>query len=129
VSAVGIAFPLHCTANGKALLALLPKAQRERELANRLKRYTNATIVERSVLEAELHDVERSDLAFDIEEHSEGICAVGTAFRDSLGRPYSLSIPLPAARFNGKRQLLSKMLKKTRRVISASGKRNNENSF
>lgn len=43
VSAVGTAFPLHCTANGKALLALMPRERRERLLVARLKRYTDAT--------------------------------------------------------------------------------------
>ena len=47
VSAVGKAFPLHCTANGKSLLALLPRERRERLLAGRLKRYTDATVTER----------------------------------------------------------------------------------
>jgi hypothetical protein len=39
---------------------------------------------------------------------------VGTAFRDALGREYSLSIPVPAARFEGRRPLLSKLLKKAK---------------
>ncbi|MEP6883228.1 MAG: IclR family transcriptional regulator [Gammaproteobacteria bacterium] len=114
VSGVGKAFPLHCTANGKALLALLPRERRERLLAGRLKRYTEATVTERSTLEAMIQDVEKSELAYDREEHSDGICAVGTAFRDALGREYSLSIPVPAARFEGRRQQLSKLLKKAK---------------
>jgi DNA-binding IclR family transcriptional regulator len=114
VSAVGKAFPLHCTANGKALLGLLAPERRASLLAGRLKRYTEATHTERSALVAELLEVETTDLAYDLEEHSVGICAIGTAFRDSLGREFSLSIPVPAARFAGKRQQLSKLLKKTR---------------
>jgi DNA-binding IclR family transcriptional regulator len=114
VSAVGKRFPLHCTANGKALLALLEPERRERLLAGRLKRYTGATLTDREMLNKALRDAETSDLAYDLEEHSVGICAVGTAFRDPLGREYSLSIPVPAARFAGKRQQLSKLLKKTR---------------
>jgi IclR family acetate operon transcriptional repressor len=114
VSAVGKAFPLHCTANGKALLALLPPGRRAGLLAGRLKRYTEATKTERAALIAELKEVETTGLAYDLEEHSLGICAVGTAFRDSLGREFSLSIPVPAARFAGKRQQLSKLIKKAR---------------
>jgi DNA-binding IclR family transcriptional regulator len=114
VSAVGKAFPLHCTANGKALLALLPPGRRAGLLAGRLKRHTRATKTERAALIAELKEVETTGLAYDLEEHSAGICAVGTAFRDSLGREFSLSIPVPAARFAGKRQQLSKLIKKAR---------------
>jgi DNA-binding IclR family transcriptional regulator len=114
VSAVGGEFPLHCTANGKALLALLPAARRERLLPPRLKRYTEATITDRSKLEEQLREVQHTDLAYDLEEHSLGICAVGTAFFDALGREYSLSIPVPAARFAGKQAMLAKLLKKTK---------------
>jgi DNA-binding IclR family transcriptional regulator len=114
VSAIGKEFPLHCTANGNALMALLPDDRRERLLAIRLKRYTDATIVDRRVLESNLREVEKSDLAYDLEEHSASIWAVGTAFLDSLGREYSLSIPVPAGRFGGKRQLLAKLLKRTK---------------
>jgi hypothetical protein len=78
-------------------------------------KYTEeATKTERAALVAELQEVETTDIAYDIEEHSVGICAIGTAFRDSLGREFSLSIPVPAARFAGKRLQLSKMLKEAR---------------
>jgi DNA-binding IclR family transcriptional regulator len=114
VSAVGKAFPLHCTANGKALLALLAPERRASLLMGRLKRYTKATNTDRSALEAEIEDVAKTGLAYDMEEHSIGICAIGAAFRDSLGREFSLSIPVPAARFADKRQQLSKALLRSR---------------
>ena len=114
VSAVGREFPLHCTANGKALLALLPPARRDQLLSARLKRHTRATITDRLVLEEQLQATLQTNLAFDLEEHSAGICAVGTAFFDALGREYSVSIPVPAARYSGKQALLVRLLKKTR---------------
>jgi DNA-binding IclR family transcriptional regulator len=119
VSAVGKAFPLHCTANGKALLSLLEPERRAGLLKGRLKRYTQATKTERSAVEADLRGAEATGLAFDLQEHSRGICAIGTAFRDPLGREFSLSIPVPAARFAGKRQQLSKLLKKARTDLVA----------
>jgi DNA-binding IclR family transcriptional regulator len=117
VSAIGKAFPLHCTANGKALLALMPLPVRTRLLVGRLKRYTERTNTDRMSLESELREVATNNLAADIEEHSVGICAVGTAFRDALGREYSLSIPVPTARFESKRQPLSNLLTKARDSI------------
>lgn len=120
VSAVGREFPLHCTANGKAFLALLPAQRRDELLAGRLRRYTNSTVTDRRELETALADVERTGLAYDLEEHSVGICAVGTAFLDPLGREYSLSIPVPAARFDAKRrQLLAKLLMKAKSDVLA----------
>jgi DNA-binding IclR family transcriptional regulator len=112
LSGIGKEFPLHCTANGKALLALLGPERRASLLGGRLKRYTAATKTDRATLEADLREVERTGLAYDIEEHSDGICAVGAAFRDPLGREFSLSIPVPTARFASKRQQLSKLLTK-----------------
>jgi DNA-binding IclR family transcriptional regulator len=114
VSAVGKAFPLHCTANGKALLALLEPGRRASLLTGRLKRYTKDTNTDRSALEAEIQDIAKTGLAYDMEEHSVGICAIGAAFRDSLGREFSLSIPVPASRFADKRQQLSKVLLRAR---------------
>lgn len=113
VSAVGKEFPLHCTANGKALLSILAAGQRAALLPTRLPKFTPNTISDRATLDAQLRDIERRGLAYDLEEHSEGICAVGAAFRDPSGREYSLSIPVPSARFDAKKAHLSKLLKKT----------------
>jgi IclR family acetate operon transcriptional repressor len=122
VSAVGKRFPLHCTANGKALLALLGPERREALLSGRLKRFTAATLTDKAALHRELRDVEESGLAFDMEEHSVGICAVGAAFLDPAGRAYSLSIPVPTSRFADRRQQLCKLLKKTTAdLLSALG--------
>lgn len=99
VSAVGEDFPLHCTANGKALLAAL---ERERALAllpSRLSRRTAATITSRARLARELDAVRLAGVAFDREEHSEGICAVGAAILAPGGPVGALSVPVPAARF------------------------------
>jgi len=110
ISAVGEAFPLHCTANGKALLSRLSVSQRDRVLDTRLRRYTANSIVDRDALEDQLSEVAKTGLAWDIEEHSEGICAVGTAFIDPLGRDFALSVPVPASRFDGKRDKLGQAL-------------------
>ena len=113
ISAIGGEFPLHCTANGKALLALLTTAERSRQLSGRLRRFTDATITDHKQLESGLEEIRLTGLAFDLEEHSVGICAIGAAFRDSGGSAYSLSIPVPTARFAGKRRELARLLKKT----------------
>lgn len=103
VSAVGEAFPLHCSANGKALLSRLPRERRDRLLGQPLKRYTARTIIDRDVLDTELAEIEATGIAWDFEEHAEGICAAGVAFVDPLGRDFALSVPVPASRFAEKR--------------------------
>ncbi len=68
-------------------------------LPARLPRLTPATITSRSALLQELEAVAREGIAFDREEHSEGICAVGAAVLGPGGPVAALSVPVPAARF------------------------------
>lgn len=100
VSAVGESFPLHCSANGKALLAALPRERALALLPARLPRLTPATLVSRAALEAELDAIRAGGgVAFDREEHTEGICAVGAAVRDASGAPVAaVSVPVPTPR-------------------------------
>ena len=119
ISAIGGEFPLHCTANGKALLMLLTPPERDCLLNGRLRRFTDATMTDRAQLDIALKEIKTAGLAFDIEEHSVGICAVGAAFRDPAGSAYSLSVPVPTARFAAKRRELARLLEKTVGELSA----------
>jgi DNA-binding IclR family transcriptional regulator len=111
VSAVGQTFPLYCTANGKALLSLLDAARVERILRSPMSRLTANTITKPGVLLEQLDEIRHTGVAFDFEEHTEGISAVGTAFVDPLGRAVALSIPVPTSRFGRhKAQLAKKIL-------------------
>jgi DNA-binding IclR family transcriptional regulator len=110
LSAVGERFPLHSTANGKALLACLPVAEASRLL--------QPQAGDRARLLKELEQVRATGLAFDIDEHTPGVSAIGTAFLDSHGRPYAISIPIPSARFAEKRQVLEARLLESRGVAA-----------
>jgi len=112
VSAVGLSFPLHCTANGKAILAQLPLEEVERLVPARLQPLTRNTITHRSRLLKELDLIRSERVAFDREEHMLGICSVGAAFRDPMGRHAAISIPVPSVRFYGNEQKLSSALLK-----------------
>ena len=101
VSGVGIEFPLHCTANGKALLAALPTSEVNRLLPERLPLFTPHTITTRALLLDELARVRVEGCAFDREEHTLGICAVGALIHGPLGMQASISIPVPSVRFYG----------------------------
>jgi DNA-binding IclR family transcriptional regulator len=122
VSAVGEVFPLHCTANGKALLALLPPDKRERLLRAPLPRLTPNTLVRTSAVLAEVASCHARGYALDEEEHTEGICAVGVAFLDLLARPVALSIPVPTARFKRRRhELLEHLLAAREEIVDDLG--------
>ncbi len=99
VSAVGDTFPLHCTANGKAALALLDDEHLDKVLNGKLAAFTPNTNTDRVALLNEIHDVKFGSVAVDNEEHSLGICALGAGFKDKARQIYAVSIPIPAVRF------------------------------
>jgi DNA-binding IclR family transcriptional regulator len=99
VSAVGATFPLHCTANGKAVLALMPDETVNALVPARPARHTETTLVTRKALLADLAEIRRTHVAFDREEHTDGISAAGFAVRDQLGGYAAISVPMPTARF------------------------------
>jgi DNA-binding IclR family transcriptional regulator len=99
VSAIGESFPLHCTANGKALLSVLSSDKLERVLKSPLPKMTANTITKPAELLKQIEICRRTGIAVDDEEHTEGISALGTGFVDPLGRAIALSIPVPTTRF------------------------------
>jgi DNA-binding IclR family transcriptional regulator len=114
VSAVGAVFPAHCTANGKALLARLSNEELERLLPPRLDRLAPKTITSRAKLFEELDAVRRDGVAYDREEHTEGICAVGVAIAPHDAPVAAISVPLPSQRFYGNEKTLAETLLRTR---------------
>ncbi len=113
VSAVGVSFPLHCSANGKVLLAALPEPTLEK-MRRRLKltRFTKNTIVSWSELDRELNSIRKSGIAIDREEHTIGISAVASAVRGPGGELAAVSIPVPTQRFLlSEKELTQKLIK------------------
>jgi DNA-binding IclR family transcriptional regulator len=99
VSTVGSAFPLHCSANGKAMLAALPLTVADELVPTRLEAFTPHTIVDRGALFEELDAIRVAGVAFDREEHTVGIAAVGVAVRAGDTVLGAISVPAPADRF------------------------------
>lgn len=100
-SEIGARFPIHCTANGKALLALLPDDEVARRLPEHLPALTEHTNTERCGLLAELEQIRASGVAYDREEHAVGVSAVAVAVRDAVGASAAITVVMPAARFAG----------------------------
>lgn len=109
VSAVGEEFPLTCTANGKASLALLDD-ESVIEILEQLRGKPNESTKSLDVILKELKTVRVEGVAFDIDEHADGISAVGAAFRTSSNQLFSISIPVPSPRFASKREKLVSLL-------------------
>jgi len=103
VSAVGTSFPLHVCANGKAILAALPEPDVRRILARRLDALTSHTLTTPTAVAAELERIRSGHgVAFDREEQSLGVCAVGVVIGVIDHDFIALSIPVPAQRFYGR---------------------------
>src|SRR6476469_903727 len=117
VSAVGDAFPLYCTANGKAYLAQLDEVAVARLIGTSFERRTANTITRLNDLFKELKSARKSGVAFDREEHTLGICAAGVVMRDLLGNDLAISVPVPAQRFHAREKLIAERLLATRRSL------------
>ena len=110
VSAVGVRFPLHCTANGKAVLACFSPEDAEDLIGKSVAEHPDHPLTDCPRLLAELDQIRRSHLAYDVEEHGRGISAIGTALLDMFASPVAISIPVPSQRFHEQRQVLAEKL-------------------
>jgi DNA-binding IclR family transcriptional regulator len=99
VSAIGEAFPLYCTANGKATLAEMDDAAIERLIGRRFAARTPHTLTTFAALLRDLREVRRTGIAVDRQEHTLGICAAGIAMLDDMGNTLAISVPVPVHRF------------------------------
>ncbi len=112
-SAVGVSFPLHSSANGKAVLAAMDDADIAR-LRKRLRlvAMTPNTITTWERLDREITTIRATGLAFDREENSLGICAAAMALRSPSGEIAAISLPVPTQRFTDNEAALSAALLK-----------------
>lgn len=99
VSWVGQRTPLHCTSNGKVLLAFSSDAERDRLLRAPLTRLTPRTVTDVRKLRAQLSEIRARGYAQTLEELEEGLNAVAAPVRgmggDLVG---ALSVSGPAFR-------------------------------
>jgi DNA-binding IclR family transcriptional regulator len=83
---IGRHFDLHCTAQGKALIAWLPKTELESLFANRgLARFTRHTICSLDDLEAHLAETRQKGFGVNDEEHILGVRGVAGPVFNHIG--------------------------------------------
>lgn len=101
---VGRRTPLHCVANGKALLAFRSSREINRLLSGKLTRLTNRTIRTKSSLRRELARVKRLGYATACGEIEVGLNAVAAPVRDHAGHVIAaVSVSGPAYRMARRR--------------------------
>ena len=101
---IGEPLPLHCTAVGKTHLAFETDEQLKSALPEQLLRYTDRTIVERSVLLEQLNTVASAGYSVDSGEFFEDVSSVAVPIRDYTRLVVgSLAVAGPAYRLSSER--------------------------
>jgi DNA-binding IclR family transcriptional regulator len=120
VNWVGKQTPLHCTSNGKVLLAYLPEDERGTLLGRPLHRFTPRTITDPRTLEKQLRRVVDDGYAFTLEELELGLNAVAAPVRGSDGAVRAaVSVAGPSYRVTPHRlQELGEMVKEAAEAIT-----------
>lgn len=97
----GSRVPIHCTANGKLLLAFAPRRLQERLVGSLgLEPYTRNTLTESAALRRELAEIRRRGYSEDNEEFLQGVCCLAVPVGDTRGRVVAgLAVSAPSARF------------------------------
>lgn len=115
VSSKGEAFPLTVTANGRACLALMPEDQARKLITKEWA--ASGTDGKLDDLLGTLDDIRDQGLAYDLDEHTPGISAVGFAFQDPGGNYHAISVPAPSMRFRENLATIEEALKRARTRI------------
>lgn len=118
VSAIGVSFPLHCSANGKAMLAALDdKTLLQLKKTIVFTKFTPNSICTWSQLEAEIKEIRKTGIAFDHDEHTLGISAVGTSIIGPEGEAAAISVPTPSVRFTDKKKEIEAAIRDCRNLL------------
>ncbi|MGI9493026.1 MAG: IclR family transcriptional regulator [Geminicoccaceae bacterium] len=111
VSAIGEVFPLTTTANGRAVLAMMDREQARSLVVDEWKRL--GIDGDWKGFETKIEAIQASGLAYDVDEHTEGISAIGAGFSDATGQLHAVSVPIPSTRFHEKRRAIEDALRST----------------
>ena len=104
ISYVGLQHPVHATANGKAHLSMLDEAAALEFIGPSPKAFTAKTTTDGKALLKELADSRKSGLFVDNEEYDEGASAIAVTLPQIGGKDFALSIAMPSARMERRRE-------------------------
>ncbi len=119
VSAVGTAFPCHCTAHGKAILAILADEKIADLLGGQPDVRTDSTLRTLPSLLDDIRQTLARGYAVDREEHARGVCGIGVYLNTGAGEHYAISVAVPALRFDEKLDHLLSSLMQCKAEIEA----------
>ncbi|ORM71913.1 IclR family transcriptional regulator [Pantoea rwandensis] len=111
VSPISTAFPTHCAAHGKALLAEQTDDVVSALLPQLNDVCTVNTFRDPQLLLKAIQQVREQGYAVDREEHARGVCGISVALNTGSGERYALAIAVPSLRFDEQfPQLLAALL-------------------
>jgi DNA-binding IclR family transcriptional regulator len=120
----GMAFPPHCGAPGKAMLAYMSEAEVDAIIDDHgLPKYTEHTITDRDTLFEELREVRERGCAFERSEHLSGVRSVAVPVTDADDEVAgAATVYGPASRFQGNyfTSTLPEQLRQTVNVIKVN---------
>ena len=115
ISSIGEEFPLTSTANGRSCLAQLD-IEDARALANDEWQEFGIKAYWKTLLK-QLNDIKKTHIAYDLNDHTSGISAVGFAFKDSSQELHAISVPIPSSRYAEKSQMVVSALMDVRNAL------------
>ena len=116
ISKVNEVFPLTTTANGRSCLAQLPTEDAIELIKAEWDR--NGISGNMKALLSQLETIRKDGLAYDLDEHSAGISAIGFAFHDWGGTLHAISVPVPSTRFAAVKGAIEAALLETKRDVT-----------
>lgn len=123
---LGATLPPYCVANGKAMLAFLPKARVDRVLRGKLRQFTNTTITLKGELLAHLGTVRRLGYAVNRGEYRADVSGLAAPICDHTGLAVAaLGVSVPSNRMTPEliRDLAPRVVASAREISSALGQR------
>ena len=99
-SPVSTAFPSHCAAHGKALLAQQTDDALTALLPQLAEARTENTARDVQRIQADIALTRKQGFAVDREEHARGVCGVSVALDTGAGERYAVAIAVPSLRFD-----------------------------
>lgn len=122
ISYVGLQHPVHCTANGKAHLSLLPPEDARALIGAAPKRYTAQTMIKPAAVLAAVARMAATGLFTDDEEYDDGASAMAVPLPRFGGKDFAISVAMPTSRMTRQRAEVSAALLALRaRVVAEYG--------
>lgn len=117
ISSVGEVFPITTSANGRACLSRLPDKDARALICAEWDRWGVDLDIDPFMEQLKL--IREDGLAFDLDDHTSGISAIGFSFRDWAGDMHAISVPVPSTRFETEKDNIEKAIRETAKHIDA----------